>query len=1264
MQEEQISQRLEGFDPRHSFKNVPLLQPGTGDFIVGGDTLQILGRMAAYYMGFSNGDGCRYIRGVTVIAPPQMVWSETDETIHLALVRGMEDVHGGTMSPDVVSRFLTLVKVIRCEQLGASEINNQIAMTGERHVVLIPHANKYRDHELTQEWALGRSGTLLSEDIWVPHAVRVAAACLTVTRPLGSVVVFSVTDESLVKESNLQLLTDVADLYPGILGDEAQSNTDDLLAEIAPRLAALATAGRMEQALNELEQAALSDSAKQQLALHVAARAGDAIKTLSLLREHVLKLNDLSGEVAARFGKMAYTSGDAELARKFFVAALDKLSDQMLLEATLGILTSMVATALIERCWTRLQTLFPHSNILEENRECRLLQMCDTAGAPRELATSSAGFEEFHTYMAEELRQNRIADYKVLYEQIRLRWSHRVHLAAICIALHALGQKNFVSAIEFAIMATKKENYEPYAVRVLLGALRRMFLLEVRPAEGLDAYKIPLLFILHYLARHPNETRLRADLNSTLSVETAGSVGLPIMASIALNITSQGIQLEEITRPDIAPVEQAQFNEFFENALQWMSEQQVIEPGVTRLPAGIVGDDADRLIENLKLLLQFAAHNLDTAEDLHLFEICAHMVCLLQPYASSVSADLAALRLLGAKYWLHGQPQRARNIAEQVLSLAGESPERQRLAWGNYADIYSRTRNPVDALIGLTCAATLDTKLEAADLFQEAYTLLRVTRDLHLYDIARAVLPGCRHLYEIQELGELGQQRLDGIEIGLDVAQSGTLDEPGLFALLERTRVHCETVMAARDELLPAASQFMQVAGGLERAGKALPAQVVALRESLKQRLGAETATFLNAISVAFPSIEEVVWLHNRLGAALNSEDTSSDQLSVVMAAHRLLLPRTPDISVKQAVVAVELLSDRSLEIDSPALPLVAQWPIDFILALSQADIGVLMLATDSNGEVVVVLAENSELRVVRPDAKERNFVGRLHAWSAKYPYRYGLIERDEGNGEFYASMEEFDLPMPNTKQVLVVAEPTLQQLAFNLLLVNGEFAGESKAIGLAPSLTWFDSSRKRPPTKYRERLAWISCAPESEAYGTLEMLFARLGPVFKRHGFKTDITGKIPKNLAGTSLAVVTAHGGLTSERRYIHSIADEQELTESPLALARALAGVDVVILFVCSGGRVDRHPLSNTTVSLPKMLLDRGCRAVLASPWPLSAVVPGNWLERFMEAWESGDSILQANFRANQYVQERLGPEPGLALAMMAYGDVLLTRNTDFG
>lgn len=1259
MQKEEAEKRLKGFDPREIFEKAPGLQPGTADMIVGGETLQVICRMAASYLGAHDGLK-RYFRKILVIAPPELVWDVPDEAIHAALIKGIEDIHSTSIDTNSASKLLAMVEIVRCERLDISEVLDYISAAGEKHIVLVPKAEKYRDHTLLQSWALGRAGALFPEDVWAPHAARLATLCLAAARPQGSIIVFSVSGESLVRDENIQLLTDVEDLYPVILGYKGEPNHDSLFATLAPRWMALATAGRAEQAFAELEQSDLNKSVKQQVALQLAVRAGDTRKALEFLRKYENEIGNFPGEMLARLGKMAYTSGDTPLALTFFEASLGTLSDQMWLEATLATLTSMRASVLVENCWNRLQSLFPQSRLLEENREYRLLQICHSDGTAHQFFVSRAGFDDFHNYFADALTQNNPLDYDGLFEGVCQRWPDRTHLASLCIALHSFTRQDLPIALHFAMLATKSVDYEPRAVGVLARALQRMLLLEVHPAGDMDVYKVPLLFVLRYLARHPDEARLRSEVSSALSVEMAGSIGLPIMASIALNLIALGSPLLKLNQPEIRQVSDDEFTAFFERAIIWMSEQNFIEPGVTQMPREIIENDVDGLIAHLNKSMQFSARNLETTEELELFEKMAYVVCLLQPYSSSPSADLNALRLFGAKLCLQGQPQRARDIAEQVLSMAGDSSVRKRIAWSGYADIYNRTFSPVEALIGLTCAAISEAEVEPSDLFQEAYTLLRVARDLQLFDVARAVLPSCRKLYAIDGLGELGEQRLDGIELGLDVAQSGDLAGNELLSLLERTRIHCENVISGTDELTPAASQFLQVAGRIERAGRQLPPEALALRTVLKQKLGAETASFLNAVSAAFPTPDEVVWLHNRLGAASNSDDTSSDQRSMVMAAHRLLLPQTSEISAADAALAVELLSDRGLEVDSATHVLERDWPAKYAVGLSLQGVSVMMLATDSDGEVVVVVAENGSLKLTRPDVKKRNFVGRLNAWSTTYPYRYGFIEREEGNIEFYNSMEEFILPMPTGDNVLIVAEPILQQLAFNILLVNHEFAGKSKAIGLAPSLTWFNNARRRPGKKKNERVAWISCSPEMEAYGTLEMLFARLSPVFDKHGIRADMSGKIPEDVRGTSLAIVTAHGGLSSEKRYIHTIADEQDLTESPLSLARALAGVDVVILFVCSGGRVDRHPLSNTTVSLPKMLLDRGCRAVLASPWPLDAVVPGNWLEQFMEAWESGDTILQANYKGNLNVQERLGPEAGLALAMTAYGDVMLTKS----
>jgi hypothetical protein len=1258
MPERQQAPPLVGFDPRSIFQGVTGFRAGQADLVVGGESRQVLGRMAACYFGYREEEGRIFFQGVSVIAPPKLVWDYSDEDIHALLLKGLEDVQGGPLPAQAANAFLEHVTVQRCTQLDSNEVIAAVRTVGGRRVIVVPHSSKYREPALKPDWALGRSGALLAEDMWVPHVVHLAQACCEAAQTGTSVIVFHADEDAPAKQESRQALTDVDLLYPIFLEHAGQANMADLMSRQIPRWVALAAGGRTQVALEELEKAELAADVKRQVALQVVARAGDGRKTLELLHERLAEFEMLPADAAARFGQMAYKFGDKELARRLFAACVDDLNDEMWLETSLMTATSIAEAALVERCWNRLSSLFKNSVVLQENRDFRLMLICDASANPSLAATSKAGFEEFHVFISDALSPEEKPNYGALVESVRARWAESLPLAAVCIALHALGRGDLPSAVVFAELALEDGVYEAQAARTLLGALQRMFLLQVRTSAGMDEYKLPLLHIMRYLGGHPSEAGLRARVASALSVESAGAIGLPLLASFAIDVVARGANLKDAARlPEAASEEE--LKNFIVRAYGWMTGQGAIEPGVTRMPAEVVGGNAASLIAALERMMRYAARNQDAPEDLKALQDWAYMVCLLHPHAPEFSADLDALRLLAVKLSVHGQPQRARDIAEQILILGSDSAERQRLAWGNYADVYQHTRSPVDALIGVTCAALTNAPLGAADLYQEAYTLLRVSRDLHMYGFARAILPACRRLIGIQGLGEMGLQRLAGVEIALDVAESSEIDVPGRVALLGRARVHCEDVMQGGDELFPAAAQFLQVAGALERDGHELPQAAATVRAVLYQRLGLETATFLKALSAAHPTAEEVVWLHNRLGAASNSEDTAGDQLSVVLSAHRLLQHRTPEISPEQAAVAAELLSDRSLGLETAARPLTVAWPCQFIANLSKSGLGVLMVATDNNGEVVAAVAEHGDVRIERPAVKGHTFASLLSAWSATYPYRYGFIEREEGNGEFYSSMRDIELPMPNTDRVLIIAEPMLQQIAFNVVLADGRLVGESKAIGLAPSLTWFEDVRRRPRTPSHIRYAWISCSPESEAFGTLDMLFARLGPVFDHHGFTTDTSGRIPDNVRGASIAIATAHGQLTTEQRYIHRIADEHDLTESPVALARALAGVELVILFVCSGGRVDRHPIANTTVSLPKMLLDRGCRAVVASPWPLAAAVPGNWLERFLEAWEGGDTVLQASFKANQRVAERLGQEPALSLAMAAYGDVLLTK-----
>jgi hypothetical protein len=1249
-----------GFNPFSIYEKTPGFNLGEGELVVGGSSTQVVGRMAAYLMMTARTpDGNFPFQGVTVIAPSRLVWNYSDADILEMIVEGGNALRTDSVTPDERKIIQKLLTIHRSDRLEVSHVLKAISDSGKKQLLLVPEANKYRDPNVVVSVVLGRTAVSAPEDQWIPHIASLASQCITLAKANNSLLVLDAPENPPERDSNQKLLREIDDLYTYYIKYTDERTPEESILNSATRWLALAASGRAVEAFAELDAANIDPGYKAQLVVQIASRTGNNELAIRTIKEELSKGTNFPAEMAARFGRIAQRSGDEETAKKLLDQSIESISDEALLQAILMSCTAMKDAALVERTWTRLKAVFPDSELLLDDCEVRLMQLCQLVpGDEQEVQASRIGFSEVHHYVCDALSLRRDVDYKALLKTVSEKWKAEGEFVALCGALHAQCSHDPLKALTLGVLATDSDKYEARSVQILLAAMRRMMLMELIPLDGLEVYKLPLVHVISYLAVHPDDAQARNILSSVLSVESAGLVGLPILASFTLDMATKGAELApQQVMPPMVPEED--LKAFFEKSLTWMAQQTVVELGVTRLPPEFAGDNAAGLIRNLTALVRNGAMRREGIEDLDFLQKCVFLICLLTPYAPQGYPDLDALRLLAAKCWIEGQSQRARDLAEQILEVGSDTRERQRIAWGCYADIYQRTQSPIDALIGISCAVICGTKIEPSDLFQEAYTLLRIARDIHLYDIAQSILPACRNLYDMQNLGSAGRLRLDGIELGLQLAQVPRKNLKALDSLVKDTHEHCEQVMESEDELFTAASHFTQATGLYERAGGQLNETTRGMLDRIYKKLGPETASFLRAISTSTPSAEDVIHLHNRLEVARNSEDIANDQISVVLAAHRLLLPRLGELAPHEAAIGIELLAEHAIELPGNVTPLLLEWPSEYIKKLSSEGLAVLMLGLDEQGEVVALLAENGELEVKRPDKKASSFLKRLDTWNVEYPYRYGLIEREDGNGEFYATMKEFEIPMPLASRVLVIAEPFLLQLPFNLIQVNGDLAGESKAIGIAPSLTWFEAARRLPSTNDGRRMAWISAGGSTEVFGTLEMIFARLRPIFDTHGFTTDTSGRIPTDLRGAQMVVVTAHGQLTSEDRYIHRIADEQTLAESPVALARALAGVELVILFVCSGGRIDRHPLANTTVSLPKMLLDRGCRTVIASPWPLAAAVTGNWLEGFLAAWDGGATALDANFRANQRVNDALGPEPQYTLAMTVQGDVLLRK-----
>jgi hypothetical protein len=172
-------------------------------------------------------------------------------------------------------------------------------------------------------------------------------------------------------------------------------------------------------------------------------------------------------------------------------------------------------------------------------------------------------------------------------------------------------------------------------------------------------------------------------------------------------------------------------------------------------------------------------------------------------------------------------------------------------------------------------------------------------------------------------------------------------------------------------------------------------------------------------------------------------------------------------------------------------------------------------------------------------------------------------------------------------------------------------------------------------------------------------MVADRIRPTLECYGVQLDTSNGIPKGLSGSDLVIVAAHGGIFPEGRFFQVVADDANLRVSSAALSGELRNVRTVVLFVCSAGRFDEHPMASTTIGLAKELLDGGSSVVVASPWPLDSRVPSHWLPSFLQAWTAGRTAIDANFAANKAVEKELGDSPAYCLAMTVFGDPLTTR-----
>lgn len=1231
------------------------------------------GILAAALMGLVGESGRRAVRRFVIIVPPETDTQAATAKAGNAMVAAITLLAEHEFSAEDQTALRKLPRLVAAADLRISSVLDLIAQQAEKTAVIITEAAGYRDETVLPFVPAGAESPLLHQDFWVPQFHALASAATKLARERKLYVALDANELSPSRDELSNLLTSID--HCGVLAGSREEDPEIFLAQHVGQWDIWIREGRLGRALRDLEDLPRSlASQKALIRIQLMYRAGHYPQALQAIREEMEPGRELDATIRVKLARFAQDANASLLAAEVLASAIAELDRLEELESALMIAHDVGSSELEQRVADRMTALFGDSPGLRIRYRRALLAAGDYAGVAESLAKESGAEAraDYYERLAKYLSVASVPDYHGMIASAKGEVELAETLRLACVR-DALRRQLIFHAFEFALPAPKTASLLNQWQDLLSEGLERVFLLSspggslVLPFERILA---ALITLIDTLAADPSNQSLRVRLAKLLGPSLAGTTGLALLAAAAMKLASRPVLAEPTITPGTAGADWLSEHEpFLRSALAWLKGEQPFVIGRTVLPKELVTEPADEVLSAITQLLSYASLNSrDDALDLQFWLTFAAAVA---PHSSEPDFDLRLIRLVAERLAGAGYSQLARDLAEQAVLNATATARRRRLGWFAMAEVYHRGRNNLEALVALACTLAADSKGDSEQIWQEKVALARLLRDCGLFSKARIAIEHAREMIKPLGLSERHRNRLDTLELQtrmkeLSIKGSGRAD---LEQLLTDVVRNSEDVLAVGEQPESAAAMLGQLLRTARTQGVVIPPAADATFAKLCDKMSGNTGVLVRTLSADTLTAKDLLEVLKMRDEPRYSEDIGYDLHDVVTLAAQAL---GGDEFIKDAIktsFALELLADHGVAVPGwdeaaapPPLPGRIEEPAETACAVSADGLSVVQLGFDARGYLVRVAAVNGEVQAPVREADNVFNRERFGHWASAYPYAYGI---DESTANlFYTTTADLRLSDLPQGPVIVVADADLQAFPPNIFYVQDEFAGRTRAIAAAPSLGWLRAARSTGPIGDGRLCAWISTAANQAQSQTLSMIAQRLQSSFDSYGFFVDNGPQLPAAFAGATMAVIAAHGSVHPEGRYFQLVSDEGVLKVSAADLAGALRNVDVVILFVCSGGRSDKHPAANTTIGLAKQILDRGCQAVIASPWPLDARVPSHWLPAFLEQWQNGRSLVEANFEANRVVDRNFSQDPARGLAMTVFGNATLQRPNSSG
>lgn len=539
----------------------------------------------------------------------------------------------------------------------------------DKSALIVLRAERYRDDEVEPFVAEGAGTPLANEDVWVPQVTALAERSVAAVGDRKIYFALEV-DELAPVRPELETMLKSVDRC-GVMGETSETYGEPVIGKRVDQWDRWISEGHVGLALRDIT--ALPDSIDSQkpfLRIQIMAKAGLTLQALAAIRAELEEHHDFDPPSRVRLARIAANAGADRLAGELLSPVRDKLHGREDLESALKTLEGTGPEDLADDVATRLEALFPGAEGTKRWNRLKALRARDYARLASLWRGDDERKAEFFERLGNVLGADGVPDYLSVIETFGdTGQADRARLSCV---EDALSRGLVIHAFDLVLQPVATEALLPSWDALMLDVIRRCFITgdaDGNPPVEFERLTSAVDLLLQRLAHDPRNERVRAGIIDVLRPDVAGTAGVALLATVALEAAATPIKLRKGFRFGSASMDWLRDrSDFVAKAFDWLEGESPIIMGKLALPRELLTVDPDEAVTAIRHYLEVAP--ISDESDTNSLQLYLALAATIAPYTSDPNLDLRLTSLVAGKLVSNGLSHKAATSSNPQSSRA------------------------------------------------------------------------------------------------------------------------------------------------------------------------------------------------------------------------------------------------------------------------------------------------------------------------------------------------------------------------------------------------------------------------------------------------------------------------------------------------------------------------------------------------------------------------------------------------------------------